>query len=113
MKLISKCKLIDNSEKVFGDGPLDLIIQIDKLGSISGAAKALGISYSKAHRIIKNSEQKLNFKLLDKKSGGKDGGGSSLTKRASEFISDYTKCTNEIFDCTEKISKKYLGKYFK
>ncbi len=113
MKLVSKCKLINGSEKVFGEGPLELMIQIDKIGSISRAAKQLGISYSKAHKIIKNSEQNLGFKLLDKKTGGKNGGGSSLTERASDFISDYVNCTREIRDCTEIISEKYLGKYFK
>ena len=79
----------DTGEKIFGQGPLSLLILVDKLGSLNKAAQDMKMSYSKATRIIKTTEINLNTKLLDKEIGGNSGGGSSLTDDAKKLMRKY------------------------
>lgn len=103
MKAMFKLWLDDNG-KVFGKGPLLLLQGVEKSGSLSEAAKNLGMSYNKAHNLIKSMEKKTNKKFLIKKIGGANGGSSTLTPEAKKLIEIY-----EVFekDCTEYINKAY------
>ncbi len=81
--------LIKNDKKVFGEGPLSLLKKIDELGSLRQAAIAMGMSYSKAWKVMKQVEEELQVKLLERKIGGKAGGGSIVTTEAKDFIRRY------------------------
>lgn len=89
-----------NNEKIFGQGPLTLLILVGKLGSLNKAAQEMNMSYSKAINIIKRAEENLDIKLLDSEIGGLSGGGSSLTEEAGTLIKKYErfiqKSTREI-----------------
>ena len=66
-----------NSESgsVFGRGIADLCLGVREKGSLNAAAKSIGMAYSKAWRIIKETEAALEIQLLNR-----DGAhGSSLT----------------------------------
>lgn len=99
---------LEDENKAFGKGPYDLLVQIDKLGSINMACKELNMSYSKGFKIIKNIENELGFKLLDRKVGGKEGGGCSLTKDAKRLISAYENFTEELDIEINKLFKKHF-----
>ncbi|MDR7871514.1 MAG: LysR family transcriptional regulator [Tissierellaceae bacterium] len=94
----------NSGEKIFGQGPLSLLILIDKLGSINKAAQEMGMSYSKATKIIKKTECNLNINLLDREIGGSWGGGSSLTDDAMELIRRYERFREE---STREIERIY------
>lgn len=79
----------EKGDKIFGEGPLKLLILVDKLGSLNKACNEMGMSYSKAISIIKNSEVMLDKKLLIREIGGSQGGGSNLTDEARELIKKY------------------------
>ncbi len=79
----------ENDEKFFGNGPLYLLEGVKEKGSLSASAKAMGMSYSKANRLIRNSEEALGFKLLESVSGGKNGGSSSLSEKGEIFLKLY------------------------
>lgn len=79
----------DENEKIFGLGPMLLLKKTDELGSLNKAAMKMNMSYSKAFNIIKNAEKELNYKLYIGQAGGKDGGGSYITKEAKELIQKY------------------------
>jgi molybdate transport system regulatory protein len=77
---------IENAgEVVLGDGKTDLLLTVDRMGSIQRAAEELGMSYRHAWGVIKKIEQRAGFKLLETKLGRKDGG-AHLTPKGREFI---------------------------
>ncbi|KMT22742.1 winged helix-turn-helix domain-containing protein [Clostridium cylindrosporum] len=95
---------LDNDGKVFGKGPFILLTEVEKCGSLSEAAKNIGMSYNKAHSLIKSIEKKLETKLLIKKIGGVNGGSSTLTPEAKKLMNSYSNFTK---DCEEYIDKCY------
>lgn len=79
----------DDGERFFGDGPCLLLEELDRLGSLSAAARQLGMSYSKATRIVNRAEQELGFKLTRRRVGGEGGGSSELTENGRAFLDRY------------------------
>ena len=89
MEVRSKIWLAVDGEAVFGSGREALFKAIDKLGSINKAAKDLNISYRKALSYIQLMEQRLGKKLVERQTGGLNGGGASLTDDARVFMQKY------------------------
>ncbi|MDR1044560.1 MAG: TOBE domain-containing protein [Candidatus Adiutrix sp.] len=58
---------------------LELLTLVHELGSISAAAKKLGVSYKAAWEAVEQFNNLSEHPLLDRKTGGEAGGGSSLT----------------------------------
>lgn len=74
---------------MFGRGRRMLLEAIDAHGSINKAAEEVDISYRKAWCHIKAMEERLGVKLVDRQSGGRNGGGASLTEDARAFVKRY------------------------
>ena len=72
-----------------GPGPLKLLEKIDSLKSINRAAKDMSLSYVKALNMLNRLERNLDRKLLIRKRGGNDRGGTELTEYAREFNEAY------------------------
>ncbi len=89
MEIKSKLWIEVDGKPVFGRGRRFLLEAIDRCGSISRAAKEINISYRKAWGYIKAMEERLGFRLVDRQTGGKDGGGATLTKDARKFLKKY------------------------
>ena len=85
----AKIWLEKNGEPVFGMGRFMLLKKIGTSGSISSAAKELGYSYKKAWSFINLMEKRFGFELVDKKIGGRYGGGSVLTEHAKKIMAAY------------------------
>ena len=49
----------------------------------------MGMAYSKAWAIIRRAERELGFPLLVTATGGKEGGGASLTDEGRAFLEQY------------------------
>ena len=81
---------------VFGHGCVLLLQGIAREHSLNRAAKSMGMAYSKAWRITKESEAALGFALLDSSTGGKHGGGASLTPEASALLARYDAYTDAL-----------------
>lgn len=79
----------DIGERFFGEGPCRLLHRIEETGSLRAAAQAMGLSYSKALRMVKRAEKELGFALTRKTIGGRGGGGSTLTDEARNFMERY------------------------
>ncbi len=88
MEAIISVKL-KGSEIFFGNGIAELLEQVEKLGSLSEACTSMNMAYSKAWKIIKRAEKELKFNLIDRKTGGQGGGGSTLTHEGKEFLQKY------------------------
>lgn len=82
---------IFDEDKRFGPGVARLLRNVEEQGSLRGAAKAMGMAYSKAWTITKNAEAGLGFSLLQRRTGGKNGGGAALTPEAERLLAAYTR----------------------
>ena len=49
----------------------------------------MGMAYSKAWAIIRRAERELGFPLLVTTTGGREGGGASLTEEGRTFLEQY------------------------
>ena len=90
MKAITKIVFLDeNGEKFFGEGPSRLMRGIEETGSLRGAAASMGMAYTTALKLIGNAEKALGFRLTERVTGGKDGGGSHITPEGKEWLIRY------------------------
>ena len=103
---------IENNGKAFGEGPFQLLRMVVKKGSLLQAAKALDMSYQKAWVIMRRSEEKLGFPLLERKIGGIAGGGSKLTDAGKEFIRNYDRFRKETEKKIDAVFQKHFGRFF-
>lgn len=85
MRLVCKLALYTD-EKAFGEGPFELLSRVGVSGSLRKAAAEMGMSYTKAWRLVRMLEQRLGFPLLERHVGGSAGGGSGLTEDARELL---------------------------
>lgn len=76
-------------EKAFGPGIAELLHKVEQTGSLQKAAAAMGMSYSKAWKILKTTEEEWGFSMTDRETGGKDGGGSRLTAEGRQVLAHY------------------------
>lgn len=109
MKIAYKVWL-ENDGKAFGEGPFRLLEMVIEKGSLSGAAKSLNMSYQKAWSIIRMSEERLGFPLLERRIGGVAGGGSQVTKAGKEFMELYKCFRRETEKTLEDVFQKYFGR---
>lgn len=56
---------IYKGEKCFGPGIAELLTRVQETGSLRAAAGEMDLAYSKAWRMVKNSEAALGYKLPD------------------------------------------------
>ena len=79
----------EEGEKCFGPGVAELLRRVQKERSLRAAAFSMAMAYSKAWTVIKNAEATLGFSLLVSTTGGKNGGGATLSPKAEELLSAY------------------------
>ena len=82
-------------EKCFGPGIAVLLQKVQELHSLRAAAMSIGMAYSKAWTILKNAQQHLGFQLLYSTTGGKNGGGATLTPEAAALLAAYEEYCSE------------------
>lgn len=89
MEVRSKLWIEVGGRPVFGKGRRYLLEAIEQYGSINSAAKEINISYRKAWGYIKAMEERLGFRLIERQTGGRNGGGATLTSEARTFLKKY------------------------
>lgn len=78
-----------DGEKFFGLGRAQLLKHIQESGSISNAAKAMGMSYKKAWAMIDDMNSKSNAPYVIAKKGGQKGGGTEVTDAGKKMLEAY------------------------
>ena len=81
-----KLYLEDEQEKFMGIGVLWILQRVPVCGSLRAAAAEMGISYSKAFRMIEKLESTLWKPVLERHRGGMQRNGAKLTPFGQEFI---------------------------
>jgi molybdate transport system regulatory protein len=82
--------------KFLGGDRIELLDRIDELGSISKAAKAVGISYKTAWDIVRTINNMADRPLVDCLAGGKGGGGANLTSEGKKVLNQYKMIQDEL-----------------
>lgn len=94
------------SDSVFGKGISKLCLGVREVGSLNAAAKSMGMAYSKAWRIIKDTEASLGVKLLNR-----DGAhGSTLTAEGDMLLDAYIKMEAQLNKSAENSFAKITSK---
>lgn len=100
---------IIGEDKAFGHGVLQLMQGIEQKGSMQKAASDMGLAYSKAWKMMKTAEKELGFALLERKSGGKNGGGSQITEKGKDMMVRFTNFENELKIQADQLYQKYFN----
>lgn len=104
IRLAVKCENTDSNSQ-FGRGVANLCLGVRDRGSLNAAAKDMKMAYSKAWRIIKDTEAALGMQLLDR-----DGAhGSTLTDEGNKLLDTYL----EIDAKLQKAAEQEFAKRFK
>lgn len=88
----------------------ELLQNIDAKGSLKAASDASKMSYRKAWGKIKLAEDILQYPLIDKHRGGKDGGNSTLTPAAHRLLEAYKALQEQFDDNVEQAFKTFNDK---
>ena len=111
MKVVTRITFWDqNGEKFFGEGPARLLKGIEEHGSLRSAAIAMDMAYTKALKLMKNAETALGFPLTTRTTGGKDGGGSTLTPKGKAWLRRYEAYTKACEEMNAQMFRKFFPK---
>ncbi|WP_404382700.1 winged helix-turn-helix domain-containing protein [Caenispirillum salinarum] len=77
------------AQLVLGPGRMDLLALIDELGSISAAARRMGMSYRRAWLLVDETNRHFAGPLVESATGGQKGGGAHLTDTGREVLALY------------------------
>jgi molybdate transport system regulatory protein len=72
-----------------GPGKIALLEAIAREGSISGAGRALGMSYRRAWELVHALNRLLGTPAVAATTGGARGGGAVLTEAGAALVADY------------------------
>jgi len=103
MKVKAKIWLEEKGRPVFGDGRCSLLEAIGSSGSIKRGAERLGMSYKHAWDEVALMESRMGLKLLDRRAGGRGGGGVSLTRGARDLVAKYRRFERSAFDALKRV----------
>lgn len=86
-QLIVRIKL--GGDGSFGPGKAELLERIDRLGSISAAARAMRMSYRQAWMLLDTMNQAFRGPLVETSQGGPRGGGAAVTPLGKRILACY------------------------
>lgn len=110
MKALTRLIFVDdNNEKFFGEGPYRLLRGIEETGSLRATAMQMGMSYSKAFKLVANAEKELGIQFTMRVVGGKAGGGSTLTEEGREWLSKYEKYRDACLKENDRLYHEFFG----
>ena len=72
-----------------GPGKIGLLEGIERTGSLSAAARAMGMSYRRAWLLLHSTNEGFSEPVVELSVGGKDGGGTRLTDFGRQLVADF------------------------
>ena len=94
---------------VLWSGVVTVMEMIDQTGSLSKAAKQMGMSYNKAWRILQRAEKNWGQPLVETNIGGASGGGTQLTAEGRKLVATYMGFRQEAEAVVAELFQKYFG----
>ena len=97
----------ENGDAIIDDDKWQMLISIQKLGSLKAAADNENISYRKAWGDIRKMEAILGFQLVEKHRGGKSGGVTILTNEGTRLTAAYISFHEEFQRNVDETIRKF------
>lgn len=103
--LIHRIRLMQGDEIALGPGKADLLKAIREHGSISAAARRMGMSYRRAWLLVDTMNRCFREPLVLSAAGGSQGGGASLTPHGEAVLACYDALLAEV----SRVTVSYQG----
>lgn len=84
-----KIRLYAGEEIAMGPGKADLLDAIGREGSISGAGRAMGMSYRRAWLLVDTMNRCFAELVVETHPGSSKGGGARITPFGARLLADY------------------------
>ena len=111
MKAVTKVTFLDEQgEKFFGEGPARLLRAVERHGSLRSAAISMEMAYTKALKLTKQAEAALGYPLITRTTGGKDGGGSTLTPEGKRWLLRYEAYRDACVKSNQALYRQFFPK---
>ncbi len=88
-------RIESEDNRFLGPGRLELLDNIIETGSISQAAKQMGMSYKKAWDLVNSINQHTIKPIIITQTGGEKGGGTIVTEEGKQLIAAFKKLHEE------------------
>ena len=82
-------RILSGDEPAMGPGKARLVTLIDTTGSISAAAREMGMSYRRAWLLVDALNASFTEPVVTKATGGKRGGGAAVTPFGKRIVAAY------------------------
>lgn len=109
LEVRSKVWIERDGQVVMSDWRMELLQRIDRTGSLMRAAEEMRVPYRTAWQRLKESEERLGFRLIDSQSGGAEGGGSALTDAARDILRRYQQLTDGLDELVDRRFEEAFG----
>ena len=86
---LPRLRVMVGKEIVLGPGKIDLLEAIVRSGSISSAAREMGLSYRRAWMLVDTMNRYFQKPPVIRVTGGKGGGGAELSEMGRHIVSLY------------------------
>jgi len=96
-----------NKLPYLGIGRIVLLENIIKHGSITKGAEAINMSYRKAWQLVEDMNKLSDKPLVEKRLGGKEGGGAVVTEEGKKIIQKFYELQTKVEDFLSTESNKY------
>lgn len=74
---------------MIGPGKIELLRAVAEQGSISGAARALGMGYKRAWSLLDELQRAIPTPIIETAAGGSKGGGATVTAAGLALLEHY------------------------
>ncbi|MDO7136581.1 winged helix-turn-helix domain-containing protein [Algibacter lectus] len=105
-KIKSRIWIESENHVLLGEGRVQLLKAIETKGSLSKAAKTLGLSYKKAWSLIDSVNKSAKKPVTINSTGGKGGGGAELTDYGKQLIAVFDEINNNCWNFLDEQAQK-------
>jgi len=103
LQLVPHLTLLGSKGRILDDTDALLLRRISESGSLTEAARMLGISYRNAWGRVKKIESTFGKRILETTSGGVSGGSSALTPDGALLLKDFRRTRKYLFNVLEDL----------
>jgi len=98
-------------EPVCGEGFMQILELVESTGSLQNAAHAMKMSYTKMWKVVKFVEARAGQKLIERETGGENGGCSYLTEHGRELLQRYKAMRRELDQAALQIFDRHFSDF--